>query len=259
MPSPTEQQTAQPGTAPLQGSEEGSQQPASGADERVSTETTAKDGGAGSGVDKAPPATVGGVVNFYGSSLEVIQPTSGESCDPSGESCDPLGAVTVLQDAEETVFTSDVVPLVPQTPIYAPEKCLARESAYSGELSSPVALGSNVEVFEDLEPPSRSESPEVPSKSLPLLPEHEGGDPAITEQEIFGSSDELSSGEDDASAAEVIPVVQESPENLVRIQEEFVRATELPSSSSTRDPQSKSVALQCSHSSPLLIFLSFPL
>ena len=102
-----------------------------------------------------------------------------------------------------------------------------------------------------MELPSRSASPEAPREPLPLLAEYELGQPTITEQEIFGISDELSSeGEGDgegegegegvcegasagegAGAAEVKPAVPVNPEELARIEEEFVRATDLLSAS----------------------------
>ena len=233
-PSHSEQPRVQPGAAPLQGSGEET------ASEKGATEGPAKESGAEGGAEGgAGKETVGGVVNFYGSSSEATLPPAEASCDPPG----------VVQHAEETVLTSAIAPHVLQTPLYAPEKCLARESAYSGELSSPVTLGSNVEIFEDLELPSRSASPEAPREPLPLLAEHELGQPTITEQEIFGSSDELSSDGDvdgegegegvcegasageGAGAAEVKPAVPVNPEELARIEEEFVRATDLLSAS----------------------------
>ena len=222
----------QPGAAPLQGGEEGSQETTS---ERGPAEVAAKEGEA----EKGPSETVGGVVSFYGSSSEATLPAADAACDPQG----------VVQHAEETALKSAIAPHVLQTPLYAPEKCLARESVYSGDLSSPVTLGGNVEIFEDLEPPSISESPEAVREPLPLLAEHELGRPVITEQEIFGSSDELTSdgegasGEGasdggDAAAAEVKPAVEVSLEELVRIEEEFVKATNLLSSSA-RDLKSE--------------------
>lgn len=100
-PSHSEQPRVQPGAAPLQGSGEET------ASEKGATEGPAKESGAEGGAEGgAGKETVGGVVNFYGSSSEATLPPAEASCDPPG----------VVQHAEETVLTSAIAPHVLQTP-----------------------------------------------------------------------------------------------------------------------------------------------